>query len=150
MKNLKKFNEFYSFSEVKVNIDEDRFEFSIHDDGLKIGYLIAEKVFSAYDYEFYDLISDEEYDNIFGSDNIIKIEHIEVIDGYKNLGISSKLIKYCIKYFKDNGHDEFYLNASPMGLNGLRLEDLVNLYKKFGFKELLDQGNNVIMYLNEI
>ena len=46
---------------------------------------------------------------------------------------------------KKNGYNQFYLNASPMGFKGLGTMDLVEFYKKFGFKELLNQGHNVLM-----
>ena len=46
---------------------------------------------------------------------------------------------------KGNGYNQFYLNASPIGFKGLGAMDLVYFYKKFGFKELLNQGHNVLM-----
>ena len=62
-----------------------------------------------------------------------------------------KLIKflrisvYLEQLMKNNGYNQFYLNASPMGFKGLSTMDLVDFYKKFGFKELLNQGHNVLM-----
>jgi hypothetical protein len=44
-----------------------------------------------------------------------------------------------------------YLNASPMGTQGLNLNDLSGFYKSFGFEETLHQGGNIqmIKHLNE-
>ena len=38
-----------------------------------------------------------------------------------------------------------YLNASPMGFDGLSLEDLTGFYEKFGFKVIKEQGGNNLM-----
>lgn len=70
---------------------------------------------------------------------------IDVDDNYKNYGIGSQLMKRGIELMKKNGYNQFYLNASPMGFKGLGTMDLVEFYKKFGFKELLNQGHNVLM-----
>ena len=49
---------------------------------------------------------------------------------------------------KEMGYHQIYLNASPMGFEGLNITDLVWFYKGFGFKEILNQGHNVQMLLN--
>jgi hypothetical protein len=57
-------------------------------------------------------------------------------------------MKRGIGLMKKNGYKQFYLNASPMGFKGFGTIDLVDFYKKFGFKELLNQGHNVLMCVN--
>ncbi len=97
-----------------------------------------EILFDAYQYEFDDVFDEDTFEELYPNSEIVKIEHIEIDDNYKNSGIGSELMK-------KNGYNQFYLNASPMGIKGLGTMDLVDFYKKFGFKELLNQGHNVLM-----
>ena len=53
-----------------------------------------------------------------------------------------------IEKCKELGFNKIYLNASPIGQEGLEITDLVWFYKGFGFKEILNQGHNVQMLLN--
>ncbi len=128
----------------RIEDDDDRTKIiaSYNDDVL--GYLIYEQVFNAYEYDFIDICSEEEFDQIFSDDNLIKIEHLEVIDKFS--GVGTKLMQYAMYHLQKNGYREFYLNASPMGIDGLNKENLIMFYRKFGFVTLLDQGNNAIMY----
>ena len=43
-----------------------------------------------------------------------------------------------------------YLNASPMGFDGLSLSDLTRFYEKFGFIVIKEQGGNNLMGINKI
>ena len=129
----------------KISTDEDRIIITAFINSEKVGILIMEVLTQSYEYEFEDVFTEEEFNEIYPDDIIIKIEHIVVDDFYKNQGIGSELIKRGIKLMKQRGFNQFYLNASPMGYSGLNTHDLVQFYKKFGFKELLHQGHNVLM-----
>lgn len=132
----------------KTSVDEDRTTIQAFVDGEKIGSLHMEELFG-YSFEFEDVFDEDEFLKIFPRERIIKIEHIKVDDFYKNEGIGTMLMKKGIETMKKKGFDQFYLNASPMGSSGLNLNDLVDFYKKFGFKELLHQGGNVLMALTK-
>ena len=129
----------------KKSVDEDRTTITAYINNNKIGSLSMEILFDAYQYEFDDVFDEDTFDEIYSDSEIVKIEHIEVDDNYKNSGIGSELMKRGMELMKKNSYNQFYLNASPMGFKGLRNMDLVEFYKKFGFKELLNQGHNVLM-----
>jgi len=129
----------------KKSVDGDRTTITAFIDNNEIGSLSMEILFDAYQYEFEGVFDEETFDEIYPDSEIVKIEHIEVDDNYKNFGIGSELMKRGMKLMKRNGYNQFYLNASPMGFKGLGTMDLVEFYKKFGFKELLNQGHNVLM-----
>lgn len=129
----------------KKSVDEDRTTISAYINNQKVGSLSMEVLFDSYQYEFDDVFDEDTFNEIYPDSEIIKIEIIEVDDNYKNSGIGSELMKRGMELMKKNGYNQFYLNASPMGFKGLSTMDLVNFYKKFGFKELLNQGHNVLM-----
>jgi GNAT superfamily N-acetyltransferase len=132
----------------KKSVDEDRTKIIAYINNNKVGSLSMEVLFDAYQYEFEDVFDEETFEKLYPDSKIVKIEHIEVDDDYKNSGIGSQLMKYGMELMKKNGYNQFYLNASPMGFKGLTTMDLVDFYKKFGFKELLNQGHNVLMGVN--
>lgn len=145
---FKPLNENFNF---KVSTEEDRYKIEAVYDGEVYGSIIFAIVFDAYEYDFYDDFSDdvipeELFYEIFGDDTLVKLEHLQVEDGFKNEGIGTQLMTNGLEFMKKQGYTKFYLNASPMGFDGLNIKNLINFYKKFGFKELLNQGNNCIMY----
>jgi GNAT superfamily N-acetyltransferase len=129
----------------KKSVDEDRTTITAYINNKKVGSLSIEVLFDAYEYEFDDVFDEDTFNELYPDSSIVKIEHIEVDDNYKNSGIGSELMKRGMELMRKNGYNQFYLNASPMGFKGLETVDLVNFYKKFGFKELLNQGHNVLM-----
>jgi GNAT superfamily N-acetyltransferase len=129
----------------KKSTDEDITKITAYINNQKVGTISMELLFNAYNYEFNDVFEEDVFYKLYPDDEIIKIGHIEVDDNYKNLGIGKKLMERGMKLMKQNGYNQFYLNASPMGFKGLNTLNLVNFYKKFGFKELLNQGDNVLM-----
>jgi GNAT superfamily N-acetyltransferase len=102
-------------------------------------------LYDSYTYEFDDVFDEDTFNKLYPDDTIIKIEHLEIYDNYKNNVIGFKLMKYGMDYMKNQGYKQFYLNASPIGSTGLNTTDLVEFYKKFGFKILKNQGHNVLM-----
>ena len=154
MKDLKKFiattireylNESVNNITYKKSVDEDRTTITAYINNDKVGSLSMEILFDAYYYEFDDVFDEDTFEELYPNSEIVKIEHIEIDDNYKNSGIGSELMKRGMELMKKNGYNQFYLNASPMGFKGLGTMDLVEFYKKFGFKELLSQGHNVLM-----
>ena len=129
----------------KKSVDEDRTKIIAYINKNKVGSLTMEILFDAYEYEFEDVFDEDTFNEIYTNEEIVKIEHIEVDDNYKNFGIGTELMKRGMSLMKKNGYNQFYLNASPMGFNGLDTMNLVNFYKKFGFEELLNQRHNVLM-----
>ena len=125
---------------------EDRTEIVVFSGNRQIGSLSMEILFdSCSSYEFEDVFTEDEINKIYPLFEIVKMEHVQIDDEYKNLGIGSKLMKRAIKLMRDNGYSQFYLNASPMGSTGLRVNELVEFYRKFGFKPLVNMGHNVLM-----
>jgi GNAT superfamily N-acetyltransferase len=146
---VKSFNQFVNENvnniTYKKSVDEDRTTITAFINNKKVGSLSIEILFDAYQYEFEDVFDVDTFEELYPDSEIVKIEHIEVDDNYKNSGIGSELMKRGMELMKKNGYNQFYLNASPMGFKGLGTMDLVEFYKKFGFKELLNQGHNVLM-----
>jgi len=146
VKSFKQFvNENVNNITYKKSVDEDRTTITAFINNKKVGSLSMEVLFDAYQYEFDDVFDEDTFEELYPNSKIVKIEHIEVDDNYKNYGIGSELMKRGMELMKNNGYNQFYLNASPMGFKGLGTMDLVKFYKKFGFKELLNQGHNVLM-----
>jgi GNAT superfamily N-acetyltransferase len=129
----------------KKSVNEDDITITAYINNKKVGELSMELLFDAYDYEFDDVFDEDTFYNLYPDNEIVKISHLQVEDEYKKLGIGSELIKRGIELMKKQGYNQFYLNASPMGFKGLDTNNLVTFYKKFGFKELLNQGHNVLM-----
>lgn len=138
-------NENMSSINFSKSFEEDEIQVVASIDNNKVGELSMEVLFDAYSYEFDDVFSEDFFYELYPDFKIIKISYIKVNDGYRNLGVGTSLMKYGMNLMKNKGYDQFYLNASPMGFNGLNTKDLVAFYKKFGFKELLNQGHNVLM-----
>jgi len=146
---VKNFNQFVNENlnniTFKNSVDEDRTTITAFIDNNKVGSLSMEILFDAYQYEFDDVFDGDTFDELYPDIEIVKIDYIEIDDNYKDYGIGSELMKRGMKLMKGNGYNQFYLNASPIGFKGLGTMDLVEFYKKFGFKELLNQGHNVLM-----
>lgn len=142
--------EYLSFNKIvyKKSTNDDRTTITAFIDDEKVGSLYMEVIFDAYEYEFEDVLDEDTFNDLYPDSEIVKIEHIEVNDNYKNYGIGTELMKRGMALMKKNGYKQFYLNASPMGNNGLDTKNLVEFYKKFGFTEILNQGHNVLMGIN--
>lgn len=128
-----------------ISSDEDNVTITARINNNIIGKIVFEEMIDSYEYEFSDVFTYDEFYSIFKDDNITKIDYIDVNDNYKNKGIGTELMKIGLNYMKKRGDTQFYLNASPMGFSGLRLMDLVEFYKAFGFFEIKHQGGNILM-----
>jgi GNAT superfamily N-acetyltransferase len=129
----------------KKSVDDNTTHINAYINNEKIGSLTMEILYDSYNYEFDDVFDEEEFEDLFPESEIVKIEYLNVEDKYKNSGVGSELMKRGMILMRKNGYTQFYLNASPMGMSGLNTNELVNFYKKFGFKEILNQGHNVLM-----
>jgi GNAT superfamily N-acetyltransferase len=125
--------------------DEDRIKISIPE----VGFVTLVSTFP--EYEFLDDLPAseiEDFENEFGiseGDLIGKIEHIDIDPNKRGQGYAKILMKAAIQKAEKLGWTPIYLNASPMGYNGLNIEDLTNFYSKFGFKTFKSQGGNNLM-----
>lgn len=132
----------------RKSVDEEKTEIGAFVDNKRIGHLVMEVLFEAYEYDFADVFDEDTFNEMYPDSAIVKIEYIDIDDAYKGMGIGTELMKRGMALMKKNGYTQFFLNASPMGFSGLGTVDLVEFYKKFGFKELLNQGHNVLMGVN--
>lgn len=128
----------------QIEEEEDGITVFAYLNGEKIGFVTADILFDPYEYEFSDVLSEDEFEELYPENEIIKIEWIEVDDEYKYQGVATALMTELMQHLKGN-YSQFYLNASPIGNSGLQLNDLVNFYKNFGFKVIRTQGDNVLM-----
>ena len=140
---------FFLFED-KVFIEDDGDRITIKEYFRKeeIGKIILTVIYEPCEYELKDDFNEDFCNDLFKDDMIFKIEHIEGDDDYNNLGVGKKLMKNAIYYVKKQKKSQIYLNASPIGFSGLQIKELINFYKKFGFKVIKDQGHNALMLLN--
>lgn len=132
-----------SFKPFVEDEDEDRFGMYAVKDGKIIGQVIGEEIMDAYQYHLDDVMDEDEYYEIFGDERVIKVEHIEVDD--KLTGVGTMLMDQFMRKCSNDGYRKYFLNASPMGFDGLDLRNLIMFYRKYGFEVFKNQGNNAIM-----
>ncbi len=120
--------------------DEDRITISAFLGKKNVGYVILERIVSGY-WMFEDIMSEDDYYEIFPDDEFVQIEVIKVFDDYQDVGYGKELMKKAIELSKSMGYNRIYLNASPMGNRGLKISELVSFYKKFGFN-IIPQTDN--------
>jgi len=135
-----------------TEVDEDRVTISAIKDKKIVGKVVVVFVFDAYR-EFEDAIengdmTDDDYNSIFPNDRFAQIEYLNVVDGEKGKGYAKILMQKAINTSREKGENVMYLNASPMGLSGLNINDLKGFYETFGFKPIIDSGHNVEMFAN--
>ena len=132
---------------VKFDIDDDEEEERVTISIKGIGQVVLVETFP--EYEFIDDIDEDTLEElgVEEGDIIGKIEHLEIEDKYKGQGYAKLLMNKAIEVAKEKGLMPLYLNASPMGINGLDINDLTAFYESFGFEVFLEQGNNNLMIL---
>jgi len=98
-------------------------------------------------YEFVEDLSPEEFGQVGvdEDDFIAKIEHIEINPNNRGQGYGTALMEEAMKELSRRNTNYIYLNASPMGFEGLSLGDLTKFYEKFGFNVIKEQGGNNLM-----
>ena len=115
--------------------DEDTIDITLLHNNKTVGFIKVEFVFGGY-YIFDDELSEDEYDSIFPNDKFAKIDYLRVLNDNRGKGFARLLVNKAIEIIKGQGENMIYLNASPMGHDGLSTTQLVNFYKSFGFKTM--------------
>ena len=134
---------------IKFDIEEDDEEQRITISIKNIGEVIL--VVTYPEYEFLEDIGEDGLEElgVEEGDMIGKIEHLEIEDKYKGQGYAKLLMNKAIEIAKEKGLMPLYLNASPMGSDGLDTDALTIFYEKLGFQVFLEQGGNNLMILKE-
>ncbi len=124
---------------------EDRTEISLNG----IGSVTLVETFP--EYEFIEDVDEDTLEElgVEEGDLIGKIEHIVVNDEHKGKGYGRLLMNKAIEVAKEKGLMPLYLNATPMGYDGLDIDDLTGFYESFGFEVFLQQGRNNLMILKD-
>lgn len=128
--------------EIEDNDEYTEYYFT-NEDGEKIGHISIEEIDDNYIEEYYftdDGYEDEEvkeYIEKLSAGFINNIQKVYVEKNFRGNHYGEKMLKMVVK----NG--SFLLNASPE--HDTSLSQIVSMYKRVGFKELFDQGNNIIM-----
>lgn len=130
-------------TEFTTEVDDDRTEIFLENRG----NVVVTETFP--EYEFLEDITEKQADKlgISEGDFISKIEHVEVEQ--KGKGLGRKLMNEALHLINDRNAFPVYLNASPMGTEGLPLEALTKFYQSFGFKVFKKQGGNNLMLLTK-
>ena len=131
---------------IPLNEEDESIQVIAKHNNKQIGKLYMELETNMYWY-FEDDFTEDEYDEMFPDDELVNLQSVDVIDEYKNQGISRELINRGLEECKKLNIKRVYLNACPIGTRGLNLRRLLEYYKTFGFEEILDQSNNVQMVL---
>ncbi len=160
---------------VDIDSDEEHSTYNFTDDeGNKIGHVATSELYSLHYYfgtedledEIYNYINDEiddatkseiqdalqtdndkEMDTILkfidlnDGKNMIEIQKVFVEKDYRGNRYGAKMLKMVLK----SGED-YLLNASPE--YDTSIAQIIRMYKSVGFKELFDQGSNMIMFKN--
>lgn len=134
-----------TFKVEKVN--DDDYYITAEYNGDEIGILIMYEVTNGY-WMFDGDLTEEEYSKIFPDDEFIDLNYLDIKDKVmRGEGIAKKLVSLAIEQAKKLGYSTMYLNASPMGPDGLNISDLVGFYESFGFNVFKHQGGNAMMVL---
>jgi GNAT superfamily N-acetyltransferase len=144
-----RFDEGGETKKIKFDIEEDDEEQRITISIKNIGEVIL--VVSYPEYEFLEDIGEDGLEElgVEEGDMIGKIEHLEIEDKYKGQGYAKLLMNKAIEIAKEKGLMPLYLNASPMGSDGLDIDALTIFYEKLGFQVFFEQGRNNLMILKE-
>lgn len=135
----------YKKSQFSYDTDEDRTTISS-----PYGKVIVIETFPRY--EFVEDLTPEEFETL-GIDEdemIAKIEHLEIDIASRGQGFGGKLLEKAIQEAHNMGVNFIYINACPMGIDGLSLNDLTIFYQKYGFRVFKEQGGNNLMVKYEL
>ncbi len=136
---------------IDIEDDDGTIKIKATENGKIVGDLSATEMSDAY-FMFEDMMSEEEYYQVFPDDFFLRIEHVEVDPSYRGRGYAKMLMNSVIDYAKNNMYNVLYLNASPMGVKGLDVNGLVKLYESLGFREIPNiqqypDNKEMVMYL---
>ncbi len=126
--------------EFQIEEEEDRTTYALDN-----GSVVVTETYPRY--EFLEDLTPEEFEalNLDEDEPIAKIEHIEVNVASRGQGVGGQLLSKAVGGARQMGVNFIYLNACPMGVDGLSLDDLTLFYEKYGFSVFKSQGNNNLM-----
>lgn len=79
---------------------------------------------------------DKAYANISIHKKTIRLELIKTLPKFRKCGYATRLFIEVLKYIRAKFKSyALYLNPLPLDPNGLKLQQLINFYKKFGFRQ---------------
>jgi GNAT superfamily N-acetyltransferase len=94
---------------------------------------------------------DKAYGNISIENNIATIELIKVNQNFRGLNLAAKLLQYIIsyvkKYFKNINKIE--LTPLPIDTNGLKIDQLISFYERYGFRRVYSSGTYNTYLMNQ-
>ena len=110
-----------------------------------VGKAYLEEFFE-YNWDVEDVMSEDEFYKWIPTGNYVSLRDISVEVEERGKGYAKQLMEKVIEFCKDGGWEYIHLNASSKdNYRGMNHSQLVNFYKKFGFKVVKNQGNNSIM-----
>lgn len=127
---------------------EDEYQFKYLNGETEIAVCSCESTGGAY-YMFENELTEDQYNQFFPNDRFFNIQELKVVKEYRGQGYAKKLLTKAIEKAKQLKFTQVYLNANAIEFyQGLPQYQLVEFYKSFGFKEVLNQGKNSLMILN--
>lgn len=128
----------------KMNPDyDDKKYIELKKDGLVVGYLEFEEIYSNihwwFDAENFD---GTDCESLFPDDKMVVLSTLYIDKEFRNMGLGNMLMKHFIQVKEKlfPGFDHFVLNAYPMEF-AIPIEALTGFYNKYGFRELYYQNN---------
>lgn len=127
--------------------ENDEYQFNYFDGNIEIATCSCESTCGYFLFE--NELTEDQYNHFFPNDRFFVVYELKVIKQYRGKGYAKKLLLKAIEKAKQLKHTQVYLNANAIEFyQGLSQYDLVQFYKRFGFKEILNQGKNSLMILN--
>lgn len=133
--------------EYSITSDGNGTEINALANGEGIGYALVSFLSDkeAFNLDFKQDLDWKEFKKLYGDQKIMAINVLRVEGEHQNYGVGKGLVKKALELANEAGVRQVYLNAAPMGPNGLRNSELIEFYKKLGFIELMKKGNGTIM-----
>ena len=143
--NIKNYNVICNY-----NYEDDNYNFEVKLGNKLAGNLIGKLIFEDELLHFFiddtlNITPEEEFDIVGKPYKTFLLEHLEVKSLFRNEGIGKLLLNTFENKAKELKCNAIVFNASPMDINKTPNE-LRLYYEKHGFKTLIIQKNNTIMY----
>ena len=142
------FEEYEHNIKYRTEYDDENQEVSVYASilGEQVGHASAYIMYDQYArQDLNDVIDEDKFDKLFPDDIIGSIGYVKVNKDYTRMGIAQHMMLDLMNELRNRNIRYFYLNASTMDTYGPSVKQLVHFYKQFGFRELVDQGHNMIM-----
>lgn len=80
--------------------------------------------------------NDISFGNLSINNDVLTLEIIKTLPAFRNQKYGTKTLKGILKYVSlELKYKKIYLNPLPLDSDGLKLENLIVFYRKFGFKK---------------